>query len=348
MNTSKTVFAALIVGAMAVGVLCAADEKEKPAAPKARAVDKLFPDPVAAKGKGFEIFASQVDEEFVAFKANMAAQGKLVPDEQRADFESKILDRLIVTQVLLSRATDEDRKKAKEAVDKYVAEAKKEAPSEESFNRQLRALGMTPEKFQAKMMERSIAEEVFLREVKSKIPTTLDQIKKFYDENPQRFESPEMVRASHILFSTRDLNTRQELTAEQKLAKKKLAESVLVLAKKGGDFAKLAKEYSEDSRSKESGGEYLFPRGQFRDSPEFEAVAFALATNQVSDIVTTQYGYHIVKVSEKIAAKKTDLNKVEDKIKDYLAQVEADKQMPAYLERIKKEAGVEVLTKPKP
>ena len=57
----------------------------------------------------------------------------------------------------------DDRKKARESVDKYIADAKKEAPSEESFHRQLRALGLTPEKFQAKMMERAIAEEVFIR-----------------------------------------------------------------------------------------------------------------------------------------------------------------------------------------
>lgn len=125
--------------------------------------------------------------------------------------------------------------------------------------------------------------------------------------------------------------------------------AVLVLAKKGGDFAKLVAEYSEDNRSKEKAGEYVFPRGQFRDAPEFEAAAFSLPVNQVSELITSQYGFHIVKVAERIPAKKTEFAKVEDKIRDFLAQQEADKQMPAYLERVKKEAGVEILkAKPKP
>ena len=349
MNISKLLCAGAVAAAVfAAGALRAADEQGKPATTKLIPTSKLFPDEIAAKGKGFEITTSQVEEEFVAFKANTAAQGGSVPDEKRAEFEGKILDRLVVTQVLLGRATNDDRKKARESVDKYIADAKKEAPSEESFHRQLRALGLTPEKFQAKMMERAIAEEVFIREVKGKVTTKAEQVKKFYEENPQRFESPEMVRASHILFSTRDLGTRQELAPEQKLAKKKLAESVLVLAKKGGDFAKLAQEYSEDNKSRDKGGEYIFPRGQFRDAIEFETVAFSLPVNQVSELITSQYGFHIVKVSEKLPAKKTELAKVEDKIKDFLAQQEADKQMPEYLERIKKEAGVEILAgKPK-
>ena len=82
-------------------------------------------------------------------------------------------------------------------------------------------------------------------------------------------------------------------------------EGLLKRARAGEDFAKLAKEYSEDPGSKDKGGEYKFPRGQM--VPEFEAAAFSLKTNQVSDIVTTSFGYHIIKLSEKIPAQKVEL-----------------------------------------
>jgi len=170
---------------------------------------------------------------------------------------------------------------------------------------------------------------------------TDEQIKKYYDENPARFEQPEMVRASHILLGTLDPTTRAELPEDKKQAKKKQMEDILKRAKAGEDFAKLAKEFSEDPGSKDKGGEYTFPRGQM--APEFETAAFALGTNQISDIVTTQFGYHIIKLSEKKPAHTVALADVTKEIKEGLTQQEVQKQIPDYFEKLKKEANVEIL-----
>ena len=121
-----------------------------------------------------------------------------------------------------------------------------------------------------------------------------EEAKKFYDENKTQFSSPEQVRASHILIKT--TKGDEEGNAE---AKKKI-EDLLKKARAGGDFAALAKENSEDPGSKDKGGEYTFRRG--RMVPEFEKAAFSLKVGEVSDVVTTSYGYHIIKLSEKIAA----------------------------------------------
>src|SRR5207248_9897523 len=120
----------------------------------------------------------------------------------------------------------------------------------------------------------------------------------------------------------------------QKTAKHKQLEGILKRAREGEDFAKLAKEYSEDVVSKEKGGEYTFPRGQM--VPEFEAAAFSLNTNQISDIVTTQFGYHIIKLSEKIPAKKMEFAKVAPDIKEGLKQQAMQKLIPDYMDKLKK------------
>ncbi len=77
--------------------------------------------------------------------------------------------------------------------------------------------------------------------------------------------------------------------------------------------------------------------------PEFEAAAFSLATNQVSDIITTRFGYHIIKVLEKIPAKKIELDKALPNLKDGLTQQALQKQFPDYIAQLKKDAGVEIL-----
>jgi peptidyl-prolyl cis-trans isomerase C len=179
------------------------------------------------------------------------------------------------------------------------------------------------------------------REVKSKITITDEAAKKFYDENPAEFEQPESVRAAHILISTVNNETQQPVSAEVKKEKEQLAKKLKERAEKGEDFAKLAKEFSEDPGSKDKGGEYKFSKGKM--VPEFETAAFSLKTNQISDIVETRFGFHIIKTLEKFPAEKLDFAKVLPDLKEGLTQQEAQKQIPAYFEKIKKEANVELI-----
>jgi peptidyl-prolyl cis-trans isomerase C len=332
---------------LAVASAGAAEVVKEPAAKPAGAGKALFADDVLCKGKGIEIKRSQLDEAFTQFRANVAVRGQTVPEEKRDLYETQLLDRLVVSRLLVSRATDEDRKKAREQADKFVAETKKQAGSDESFQRQLKAMSFSAEQFDAQVLERAVCEEVVDRELRAKVQITDEQAKKYYDENGDRFERPEMVRASHILLSTRDAVTGQELSGEKKKEKRQQIEKLLERAKKGEDFAALAKEFSEDPGSKDTGGEYTFPRGQM--VPEFEEAAFSLKPNEISGVVTTQFGYHIVKLHEKTPAQKTEFAKVEKDLKEFLSRQEVqEKMLPDFLKRIKKEANLEYLNGAKP
>ena len=302
----------------------------------------LFPDEVVAKGKGVQVKRSELDDAMISIKSTFAARGQDVPADEMARLEQQVLDRLIQIKILLIKATDSDKAAGKETCAKRIEAIRTRAGSEEVLKRQLKAVGTTPEELQSKMTDESIAQVVLERELK--IGVTDDEVKKFYDDNPSKFEQPEMVRASHVLLSTKDPETNKDLTEEQKAAKHKKAEEVLKRARAGEDFGKLAKEYSEDPGSKDKGGEYQFARGQM--VPEFESAAFGLKTNQVSDIVTTQFGYHIIKLNEKIPATKMELAKVAPEVKDYLKQQQMktrQQDLQTYLEKIKKESHVEIL-----
>jgi len=298
----------------------------------------LFDDVVIAKGKGVEVKRSQLDDALIGIKSTAAARGQNIAADQLAQVEQQVLDRLIQIQLLLAKATDADRAKGKEGADKRFESIKTRAGSDEALGRQLKSIGMSQDELRKKMTEEATAEAVVERELN--VNVTDEDVKKFYDDNPSRFEQPEMVRASHILLGTRD-SAGTELIADKKNAKRKEMEDILKRARAGEDFANLAKEYSEDPGSKDKGGEYTFPRGQM--VPEFEAAAFSLNTNQISDIITTQFGYHIIKLSEKIPAKKLELAKVAPDIKDGLKQQAMQKLIPDYMDKLKKDNNVEIL-----
>src|SRR5687768_286769 len=122
------------------------------------AAESLFDDPIVARGKGVEIRQGRLEETFIHHKANLASRGKAMPEGQRALREAQLLDRLIVTQLLIHRATDADRAKARELADKFTEESKKLVSSEDSFYRQLKAMGLSAEAYRKIVDEQALAE----------------------------------------------------------------------------------------------------------------------------------------------------------------------------------------------
>jgi peptidyl-prolyl cis-trans isomerase C len=308
-----------------------------PATKTAKPID-LFATTIVAKGNGVSVTRTELDQALIGIKSSYAARGQPIPPEQLPMIEQNVLLRLIQIQLLSARATDADRAAGKELAETNFAEIKTRAGSDEALDRQLKAVGITREELKAKMIEETVAQTVVKRELK---PTVTDaDIKKYYTDNPAAFEQPEMVRASHILFLTVD-EKGEPISDDQKKAKRKQAEDILKRAKAGEDFAKLAKEFSQDPGSKDKGGEYTFPRGKM--VTEFEGAAFSMKTNQISEIITTQYGYHIIKLSEKIPAQKAAFDKVKDDLKEVLTQQAMAKVLPDYLAKLKNDANVEIL-----
>jgi peptidyl-prolyl cis-trans isomerase C len=311
-----------------------------PAAKAGGASSDLFGNTVVAKGKGVEVKRGELDADVIRAKSQLAANGRPVSPDQTTAMEQQILDQLINVQLLRAKATDADRAAGKAAALKRFEDVKSKLGTEEALKRQLTLMGATQDEVIEKWSEALTAEAVLKRELKINI--TDADAKKYYDENPARFEQPEMVRASHILLTTRDPSSGAELADDKKAAKRKEMDSLLKRARAGEDFAKLAKEYSEDPGSRDKGGEYKFPRGG-QMPPEFEAAAFSLKTNQVSDVVTTSYGYHIIKLHEKFPAQKVDYAKAGSDIKEGLTAQAMQKQFPDYVRKLRQEAGVEIL-----
>ena len=147
------------------------------------------------------------------------------------------------------------------------------------------------------------------------VPPT--DVQRYYNDNIQQYSTPERVRASHILLNT---------GGKDEAAVRKQAEELLAKVRAGADFAALAKQYSEDPGTKDKGGDLdFFPRGKM--VAEFEQSAFSLQPGQISDLVKTSYGFHIIKVVAKEEGTTQPLETVRPQIQETLASQIADRQI---------------------
>jgi parvulin-like peptidyl-prolyl isomerase len=240
----------------------------------------------------------------------------------------------------MQKATDADRTNGAQKTSLQMTALLERAGSQEALDRQMKAIGMTMAELRSKVTRENTAQAVLTRELN--VTVTDAEAKQFYSDHPADFEQPEMVHVRHILLMTMDPVARAPLPADQQQARHKQIDDLLKQIRGGADFAVLAKQYSEDPGSKDNGGELpAFSRGQM--VPEFEAAAFSLTNNQVSDVIKTTYGYHIIKLIDKTPAKTVGYATVTARIKDFLTQQKTEKLAPAYLEKLKKAADVQIL-----
>jgi peptidyl-prolyl cis-trans isomerase D len=163
--------------------------------------------------------------------------------------------------------------------------------------------------------------------LRAKVVVPAADIERAYNNSIEQYSTPEQVRASHILFKTE---------GKDDAAVKAKAEEVLKEAKAGADFAALAKKYSEDEQSAKNGGDLDY-FGKGRMVPEFDQVVFIMEPGQISDLVKTQYGYHVIKLVDKKPATTRSLADVRQQINDQLAYERAQAQAADLAESLAKQ-----------
>ncbi len=180
-----------------------------------------------------------------------------------------------------------------------------------------------------------LAQELIRQEI-AKIQVSEDDIKSYYKANMESFNAPEMVKARHIL-----IKVGRAASEEEKNNAREKAEGILKRIKAGEDFAKLAAELSDDPGSKVNGGELgFFPRG--RMVKPFEDAAFAMKPGEVSGLVETQFGFHIIKVEEKKPAGIEPFDAVRDKIRAKLTDDISKERTKNLIDTALKDSGVEM------
>jgi peptidyl-prolyl cis-trans isomerase C len=291
---------------------------------------------VVARVNGVAITRSQLEDMTQQVTAAMGAQG--APSLGGKELETRVLDQLVGQELMLEKSKSLKVDNLDQKVAERMASVKKRFPDEKAYQEQLKAMKLTEAQMKEKMAEGLRMEKLIDDEIKSKIKITPDEVQKFYDENPQYFNKPGQVRASHILVMVPE-GADDKIKAEKRATIDKARDRVV----KGEDFAKVAGEVS-DCPSKAKGGDLdYFGPGQM--VKPFEEVAFALKSNEVSQVVTTQFGYHVIKQTDKRSEGKLSLDAERPKIEQFLTQQKMQQAMLAYVETLKKDAKVEILLK---
>jgi len=288
-----------------------------------------------AKVNGVVIGEKELSQELAMLKQQMAGR---VSAEQLGSMEPMLKQQAVanlVNRALLTEAAkNENIAISDDQVDAKYEEIRANFPDEETFIAQLSRSNMTVDEFRVEVERGMKLEELVNIKTADITAPTAEEAKEFYASNSDRFTTPERVRASHILITVAETDT--EITREQKKAKIDDLHAQLVA---GADMAALAMANS-DCPSKDKGGDLgFFGKGQM--VKPFEDAAYALDVGQISPVVETQFGYHVIKVTEKEEAGTTDFSEVEASIIDYLADMKKQDEMNTYMTSLRDVASIE-------
>ncbi|MGH9462745.1 MAG: peptidylprolyl isomerase [Vicinamibacteria bacterium] len=261
-------------------------------------------------------------------------QGRLPAGTGRdsLDFYRRVLDDLISSELLYQSSAARGFVPTEAEVDAQMAQIRSQFPDEAQFDQALAAQGLNEEELRG-MTTRSLGVQAM---ISKGIEITAEQKQTFYQQNLERMKEPEQVRLSHILVSA-----DENATPEQRDQAKKKTEDIRARALAGEDFATLARENSDDPGSKANGGELPWV-GPGDTVPPFEAAAFALAPGQISEVVETRYGYHVIKLAERKEGGVVTFEQAEPRIEQVLRDRAIQERLRTEIEALKAAGNIEV------
>lgn len=250
-------------------------------------------------------------------------------------FYKTVLDQMVGETLLYQRAKAEKITPAASEIDARIKEIKSHFTNEDEFEHALKSQNVTLDSLKENVSKGITIQKYVATKIAPQAKVTEQEEKKFYQDNLKEMKVPEEFKVAHIL-----IQVPKNATAKEKAAARAKAEAIDKKAKAGEDFAKLAKENSDDTMSKDKGGELPWlAKGQ--TVPSFEKAAFALKPGQISDVVESPFGFHIIKMEGTKPPTTRTFDEVKDQIANLLKRRKIQKLIDSRVTDLKAKAKVE-------
>ena len=293
---------------------------------------------VIAKVNDAVISKQSLDQEMAVILQQLSQMGRPAPDaSQMEGLRTTVLEGLIDGELLYQESAKAGVVVDDAAINDKLINLKRQFPTEDEFKKALNAMNTTEPELKAQLHKSMTIKQLIEQKVESKIVINDQETKEFYDANLDKFKQPEQVRASHILIAVKP----DADDAAKEAARKKIA-SIQQQIKDGKDFGELAKTNSEGPSSVKGGDLGYFGRGQM--VKPFEDAAFAMKPGEVSGVVETQFGLHLIKVVDKKTGSVAGYDEVKDRIAEFLKKQRMDEEMTAYVQDLRSKAVISRLT----
>ena len=282
--------------------------------------DEKPPEGAVAVVNGEIITQEEFDSELAIMQKQLANMGQ-AGDEKLATIKGNILENLITRKVLSQESTKKGIGADETTIDERLANIKTRFSQEGSFEKMLQDMHLTEDALRDQLRKGMVIQKLIEQEVISHIEISDQELKDYYDKNPNLFKQPEKIQARHILVKIEPEGdeTKEEL-------------------KKGGDFAELAKKHSQCPSSAKGGDLGAFARGQM--VKPFEDAAFSLKEGETSDIVETRFGYHLIQTGNRTPETASAYDDIKDRLAQYLKRMKADTEAEKYVEGLKESAEI--------
>lgn len=296
--------------------------------------------PMSSDPESFPAVVARVNETEISkselLRRAEAVKSQIPPSEIGEGFYRRVLDDMVSGELLYQSVESKGLSPTDAEVDAELETQSQRFGGIEAFESALEQQGIPLEQVKLELKKDLGIQKLVERDFMPGLTVTEEEKKTFYDENRQSMTRPAQFKAAHILISV-----DESATADEKAELKKKAESIRSMVETGQDFGELAAKNSGDPGSKDKGGELgWMTEGQ--TVPPFETALKSLEPGELSGIVETRYGYHIIKLQDRREAGTMPYGEVEERIEEFLKRQDLQERIQQELEILRDEASIEV------
>ncbi|MDY6972619.1 MAG: peptidylprolyl isomerase [Thermodesulfobacteriota bacterium] len=284
---------------------------------------------------GSVITLDDIDRDMRSIQERFARTGRYLSGPQLSEARKEVLKNLINRELLYQESQRRGIAVDEATVKEHMEKLERQFPDEAELKNLLEKMNLSKAEMSAQIKKGIAIHQFVEQEFVKNLVVSEEETEAYYNSNLELFNKPEMVQASHILIKL-DPQADESQRAE---AQKRIVE-IQAKLEKGGDFEDLAREFSQGPTSANSGDLGYFGRGQM--VKPFEEAAFALSPGEVSGIVETKFGFHLIKAGNKRPASTANYKDVKEKIEKYLKQKKAGEEISLYTEKLEKKADLVV------